>query len=543
MYTYTCPHIRTQVNQAPVLCFSNSSLVIAEDELVSLSTFISFSAGGSACSGIGDLCQGVMQADMCSHLPPWGDDAAQTVSVTVDIPMLACSPFNCTDAAWEPQDSFLRVHTNGTMEVFACNGGTVVVNITVTDSGGASTTKSLTVVVQEANDQPRFDLPIDTVYMLEDSVDQIPALATRVSAGRCEDSQTLTFSVTAVRYWVPYVAGDAGMASSLNRLYSSGHAEQLFETSFPNIDHATGNWSYELHKDRNGRVDFDVKLQDSGGTSRGSNMRTRTLTLYVLPVNDEPSFSLLQNAVSESSAEVLGTEGTVVRKTGAVVNIQKGGWNEERQRVIFSVEIVSGVERLFVPLRIDCGSDVGWSNCSSATGDLYAVPRPRRFGQNIAQVRVTDDGGQADYARLTHGALGAPVADNTSVAQGTITLTLNRVNQKPLFYLATDRVRVLQDSGCVTTIPGWDYLWGSACNRSVPRRSVLTSVFLPCQLGVYENMCLCGTLHTTPCPGCAVRNPFSRLPGDPRMQVSMYSMYPCLCSRCPIACGYNALLN
>jgi hypothetical protein len=467
-----------QVNQAPTICFHGSQLVIPEDTLVTLSDFLSFSAGGSDCSKLGGVCASAdLPADACGNLLPSGTDALQTVDVEFHIPTPPCSPFNCTDPGWEPQESFLRLLSNGTIQVFACNGGNISVNVTVIDSEGAKTTRSLLVVVQEANDEPRFVMGNDTIYILEDSVDMIPGFASRISPGRCEGSQTLTFSIEPVRYWVPYVAGAPGETDFPSHnphhyLVDPSSTFRLFSTSVPVMDAFSGNLSYELDTDKHGRVDFDVILQDSGGDSAGTNQRTRSLTFYVLPVNDAPMFSLSQTAITITNPEVLGTEETVWRENGIATSITKGGWSEENQHVIFSMEILSGPERLFVPLRIDCGADIGFSKCTGATGDLYAMPRPRRFGTNVIQVRIIDDGGEPDYALLSHGTLGAPRPVNTSLAVGTVTLTLTQVYQKPLFYLATDRVRVLQDSGCVTTIPGWDYLWGSACNRSVARRYV-----------------------------------------------------------------------
>jgi hypothetical protein len=234
----------------------------------------------------------------------------------------------------------------------------------------------------------------------------------------------------------------------------------------------SGSLKYVLYQHRHGRVDFTVRLQDSGNSTDGRNEVSRNLTLYVLPVNDAPTFSLQNAVINLTDSEVVGTEGTI-RGYPAIVNqISKGGWREDNQKVLLTMEIITGPERMFVPLRIDCGSEIGWSTCPSATGDLFAMPRPRRFGTNVINVRVTDNGGQPDYSLLTHGILGAPPPVNTSVGTGNITLTLTPVDQKPLFHLATDRVRVLQDSGCITSIPGWDYMWGFACNRSVPRRCV-----------------------------------------------------------------------
>lgn len=216
-----------------------------------------------------------------------------------------------------------------------------------------------------------------------------------------------------------------------------------------------------------------VRLIDDGD---GGGVLSRPLTLYVLPVNDRPSFEISLFNI-EATEVMIATTGTF--QQGVVTNIQKGGWNEEGQKIIFSIDVMYGPERLFVPLQIECSNVSGWSTCEGVNGDFRAVPRPRRFGEQVVQVRVLDDGtapnypdGKAPYENLTHGNLGAPQAMDSFLAPQNLTLRINMVDDPPEFVLATDRVRVLQDSACVSIVPQWDGLSDAACARSSGRRCV-----------------------------------------------------------------------
>lgn len=469
----------TAVNMPPTMCFITPSgeeahnLTLTEDSPVSLVDFVRVSAGGSLCSDLEPygLCNSSTTPTVCGRLLPRGAEANQTLNLTVVLSEGPCSPFNCTDPLFPPLDAYLSIHLNGTgstLTAFACNDGIATVNLTLEDSGGASITRQLVVPVETVNDRPEFTLNYGTVYMLEDSVSAIDGLASGVNPGRCEGNQTVQFELQTVEYWVPWVPGSAE---------GSGDApggEQLF-TAPLKLFEENGTLAYVLNPDRNGRFDLKVRLVDDGqGAGGETSALERNLTIYVLPVNDEPHFdfdaTLLANGISVSE------DGGETSRVDAAENIIKGGWGEELQKVIFSFDLIEGPERLFVPLFIVCDGTEGWGLCSDGTGDFKAIPRPRRNGKQVVRARITDDGraptwpidsSGPPFELLTHGDLGAPAAVGTYVLNSTLTLTVTAVDNKPRFRLASPIVKVLQDSGCVSAVPHWDGLDGAACNRSI----------------------------------------------------------------------------
>ena len=147
----------------------------------------------------------------------------------------------------------------------------------------------------------------------------------------------------------------------------------------------------------------------NGGTDQA------TVTITVAPVNDEPSFTIIDNP-DQTVRENAGAQ-TV---PGFVTGFTPGPANEAGQSPIAGT--FSDVPDLIQSLSID-----------PATGDLTYTPRPNAVGTTTVSVSLLDDGGTDNGG------------DNTSPPQ-TFEITITPVNDAPTFALLGDQT-VADDAG------------------------------------------------------------------------------------------------
>ena len=164
--------------------------------------------------------------------------------------------------------------------------------------GPKSTTKTFTIVVTPVNDDPQFTMPL-TITVSEGSLnyDSPQAFITEIVPGPStasdETDQVLTIGVTNVEYPSLFAA-----------------------TGQPTVTKGTNGeatLSFTLASNANGKSNVTVVLSDDGKLTAvsewgnqpqtiGPKSTTRTFTIVVTPVNDEPQFTMPQTiTVSEGS--------------------------------------------------------------------------------------------------------------------------------------------------------------------------------------------------------------------------------------------------
>ena len=170
------------------------------------------------------------------------------------------------------------VSTNGNLTYTpAANiNGTSTFQVTVQDNGGTSNggidtsdAQTFTITVNAVNDAPALDAISDPAAILEDAGQQTVNFS-GISAGPADESgQTLTVTAT---------SNNTALIPDPTVTYTSPDA--------------TGSLSYTPVGNANGSAVITVKVQDNGGTANGgADFITRTFTVDVTAVNDQPSFT------------------------------------------------------------------------------------------------------------------------------------------------------------------------------------------------------------------------------------------------------------
>jgi hypothetical protein len=184
----------------------------------------------------------------------------------------------------------------------------------------------------------------------------------------------------------------------------------------PAVD-TSGNLTYTLNPNVSGTTTFDVQAQDKGNTSA-----TKTFTLTVNFVNDQPSFTASNQTANEDSGAHTVSNWATFNPGGAP------DANELGQAVL--AYIVSNVSNpgLFAVLP-----------AVDTSGNLTYTLNPNVSGTTTFDVKVQDNGGTANGGV------------DTSVAQ-TFTLTVNFVNDQPSFTASNQTANA--GSGA-HTVSGW----------------------------------------------------------------------------------------
>jgi hypothetical protein len=285
--------------------------------------------------------------------------------------------------------------------------GVATVTVSISDDGGTanggvdtSADQTFTITVTGVNDQPDFSDGPNVTVLEDGGAVSFAGWATAITAGALEEeppAQALTFNI---------------LTNSNPGLFSAG----------PAIDPATGDLTFTIQPDVSGSADLDINLTDDGGTANGGidTSVTRSFTITVDPVNDEPTFTA-------------GANVTVLEDSGAysaswATAISMGPPDESTQTGTFNVTGNT------VPGLFAAGPSI------AADGTLTFTPAANANGSSDITVELQDDGGTADGG------------DDTS-APATFTITVDPVNDGPNFATGAD-VTVLEDSG-PHTFAGW----------------------------------------------------------------------------------------
>ncbi|MDX2109158.1 MAG: Ig-like domain-containing protein [Verrucomicrobiota bacterium] len=162
--------------------------------------------------------------------------------------------------------------------------GSATITVTVQDNAGTANggvdtrTRVFTVTVTAVNDQPALDAIAD-VTVLEDSGARTVNLA-GIADGDADQTQTLTISAT---------SSNTALIPNPVVTYTSPAA--------------TGTLSFTPTANHSGTATITVAVQDNAGTANGGvDIRTRSFTVTVLAVNDQPEFDALPNLTIKSNS-------------------------------------------------------------------------------------------------------------------------------------------------------------------------------------------------------------------------------------------------
>jgi hypothetical protein len=281
-------------------------------------------------------------------------------------------------AANSNPDLFSDVNISGTLltlSLTADAGGSSMLTIRATDTGGLFTDDLFALFVSPLNDAPTLTAIADR-NVNEDDGEQLVAL-TGISPGPAdESSQKVTISAT---------SDNPALIANPTIEYTGGTTGTLKFTSAPDAD---------------GTAVITVTVTDDGGTNNGgADTLVRTFVVTVNPVNDSPTLDTLGPlTLMEDAGE----------QTVPLAGISAGPANESGQ-VITVTATSDRVEAIPHPsVQYEGGS----------TAILTFNPVPNANGEVTITVIVTDDGGTAN--------------GGVNTTTRTFTVTINPVNDAPV---------------------------------------------------------------------------------------------------------------
>src|SRR5207344_1101773 len=236
-----------------------------------------------------------------------------------------------------------------------------------------SATQTFSITVNAVNDVPLFTKGADQSVNEDAGAQSVTGWATAIGDGDPELTQTLTFSAT----------------NNNNALFSVQ----------PSIS-ATGDLTYNPAANANGIATVTVSISDNGSNvaPNVNTSATQTFTITVNAVNDVPLFT---KGADQSVNEDAGAQSV----TGWATAIGDGD-PELTQTLTFSA--TNNNNALF-----------SVQPSISATGDLTYTPAANANGIATVSVTLTDNGSN--------------VAPNVNFVTKTFTITVNAVNDVPLF--------------------------------------------------------------------------------------------------------------
>lgn len=183
--------------------------------------------------------------------------------------------------------------------------GLATITVTVNLSGGGTLTDTFTLTVNSVNDRPSFFVAGAPVILEDSAAQTVTNFATSITAGPGEESQTLSFIVTA------------------------NNNPSLFSVA-PAVS-STGTLTYTPAANAYGDAIITIALKDDGGTTNGG-MDTSTeqsFTISITPVNDVPTFT---KGADQTVNEDAGFQSVSNWATGI-----SAGPNESNQSLTFNV--------------------------------------------------------------------------------------------------------------------------------------------------------------------------------------------------------------
>lgn len=276
--------------------------------------------------------------------------------------------------------------------------GTATVTVTATDNGqtvngGVTTTvRTFDVIVASVNDTPTLTITPTTFTVNEDS-------------GPFTQNGFATFSV-----------GPANEAAQALTLVCNNDNTSIFSAQ-PAINSTTGDLTFTPADDAFGTATVTVSAQDDGGGADTSP--TRTFTIIVNAVNDQPSFTLDVSTVNF-------VENSGFNQVTIITTTSRGPANEATQKVD-RYEIVGNTNPgLLTGLEV------------SSNGILKANTVNGVTGSTVITLQMVDNGGTANGGV------------DTSATQS-FTITVGPQNFPPDFDLSSNLFTHLEDSGAHAT--------------------------------------------------------------------------------------------
>jgi hypothetical protein len=338
-----------------------------------------------------------------------------------------------------------------TYQVAANANGTVTFQVRVQDSGGTdnggvnlSDPKTITLTVNSINDRPSFTVPTPLAPINEDA-----------------GSQTRTG-------WAVFNPGAFNEASQTPTYTVNNISVPSFFTTPPEIN-ANGNLTFRVADNVFGTVNFDVTVNDGGGTVNGGleTSVTQTFTLTVNGVNDKPAFTA---ANPTTIAEGIGAQTIANWAT-----FDSGAANESSQTALeYIVSNISDPNFFAVAPSI-----------LPSTGTLTYEVNENASGSVTFDVQVRDNGGTANG--------GINLSDRQ-----TFTLNVTSVNDNPDF-AAIDPPDITEDAGA-QTIVNWATFFSGAPNESTQTATYTVTTSDNSFFSVLPSISSNGTLAYTVAP-------------------------------------------
>ncbi|MCP4175192.1 MAG: tandem-95 repeat protein, partial [Fuerstiella sp.] len=320
------------------------------------------------------------------------DESGQTLTISVS---------NNNNALFSAQPSVDAGTGDLTYTPAANMNGSATVTVTLSDDGGTAnggtdnSFQAFTITVNPVNDIPSFTKGANQTVNEDAGTQSVAGWATAILKGPANESgQSLTFNLT----------------NTNNTLFSVQ----------PWV--SAGDLTYTPAADMNGSATVTVSLSDDGGTANGGTdtSANQTFTITVTAVNDAPSATI---GTDQTVNEDAGAQGV----PGWATAFSTGPANESGQAL--ALNVTNNSNSLFsAQPAVD-----------TATGTLTYTPAADMNGTATVTLTLSDNGGAAGGG------------SDTSVQ--TFTVTVNAVNDAPLFSKGTDQT-VNEDAGA-QNIPGW----------------------------------------------------------------------------------------
>ena len=258
--------------------------------------------------------------------------------------------------------------------------GEAVVTVTLIDEGGTGDggsdtfTDTFTITVIPVNDMPTLDTIADLAPIDEDAGQQTVMLSgIDQGGGAGEDMQHLTITA---------VSDSPGLIMTALVNYEQGNT--------------SGALNFTLVPDANGTATMTVTVTDDGGTENGGHdIITRSFTITVTPVNDQPLLDEIEDPAS--------IEEDAGQQTVALSGIDAGGGESQT----LTITATSDNPALIPDPTVTYTSP-------DASGSLSYTPLADANGTALITVRVTDDdsaGGEALWVERTFTVAVTPVND------------------------------------------------------------------------------------------------------------------------------------
>ncbi len=305
--------------------------------------------------------------------------------------------------------------------------GNIVLELTAIDDGAEdsngnvnrSLVQRVTIQISPVNDPPSFDISMTNLTINEDAPLQIiPGFYSNELAGPPTAADELPPSPSAqtVTRTVTVPAGAEILYAVLPRLAGNGDLEFQLKTDV-NSNFAALFGNPDL-------FNIVVTATDDG-TEGGVFMpksTSKTLSLFVTPVNDAPTFTAGETRVD------------VVEDAGAV-----------------SIpNFVSNVRASFDPSAIDEASQVLHFEMSYSNPSLFAVPPAiDASGRLTFQPAPDQSGTSIVIARLFDNGAASPAPNNNAGPTHTFTIAISPINDAPEFDIPTT-LTVTEDAGVVS---------------------------------------------------------------------------------------------